>query len=314
MIKFKKTLVLSAVLAVFTSGSLLADEIPAISISALSNANKEVGKAPPIGNRKTNTDDSRVRLTVNNSGDLFVKSGVNQIVPIAYGHTNRIVTPFDNPEVVSSSLSVGGTAPEVSIRDNVVYIATIKEVPLTMFINEKGDQDQSISLTMIPRRIPPKDINIYFDSTSRGGFNSYYKENLVAKKFETSADYVQTLRNLLRTIALGEIPTGYKLQDVSYKDRTPYCKPSKIKVNFKQGQVMRGHNFDVYIGVATNKSNSRVEFDEQSCSNDDVAAVSAYNKVVLNPKDKTEVYVVIRKEQRQKSKVTKRRSLIGLGE
>ncbi|CEE92460.1 hypothetical protein XNA1_2900018 [Xenorhabdus nematophila str. Anatoliense] len=38
-------------------------------------------------------------------------------------------------------------------KENVVYVATDKQYPVTMFITEKGSEAQALSLTMVPRRI-----------------------------------------------------------------------------------------------------------------------------------------------------------------
>ena len=66
-------------------------------------------------------------MAVNNSTRLLMRPGVNQMIPIAMYHPNRIVTPFKHPQVISTTLS-GGTKEnecgEVCVRGNVVYIST----------------------------------------------------------------------------------------------------------------------------------------------------------------------------------------------
>lgn len=47
-------------------------------------------------------------MAVNNSTRLLMRPGVNQMIPIAMYHPNRIVTPFKHPQVISTTLS-GGT-------------------------------------------------------------------------------------------------------------------------------------------------------------------------------------------------------------
>lgn len=41
------------------------------------------------------------------NNDITVTPGVNQIVTIAVGHTNRLITPFSHPQVSSATLSGG---------------------------------------------------------------------------------------------------------------------------------------------------------------------------------------------------------------
>ena len=50
---------------------------------------------------------------------ITVKQGNNYIVPIAIAHPNRIVTPFSNPEVISTSLTgmkADGSCSEICIK------------------------------------------------------------------------------------------------------------------------------------------------------------------------------------------------------
>ncbi|MDA1379411.1 hypothetical protein PCI56_05540 [Plesiomonas shigelloides subsp. oncorhynchi] len=104
---------------------------------------------------------NQVMGSVNENPVLTMKPGMNQIIPIAIGHPNRVVTPFSNPEVISTSLtgvSDTGQCGEICIKENVVYVATDKQYPVTMFITEKGSEAQALSLTMFPRRIPPREV------------------------------------------------------------------------------------------------------------------------------------------------------------
>ena len=102
---------------------------------------------------------------------ITVKQGNNYIVPIAIAHPNRIVTPFSNPEVISTSLTgmkADGSCSEICIKDNVVYVATNKQVPVTMFVNERGNESASISLTLVPKKIPPREIALRFENGKQG--------------------------------------------------------------------------------------------------------------------------------------------------
>ncbi len=77
---------------------------------------------------------------------------MNEIVQVAQGHLNRIVTPFENPKVTSTSPAT------TEARDNVIYIGTSGTSPVTIFITEKGSEDLALSLTLIPKQIPPREI------------------------------------------------------------------------------------------------------------------------------------------------------------
>ncbi len=53
-----------------------------------------------------------------------------------------------------------------------------------------------------------------------------------------------------------------------------------------------GHSLNVYVGVAKNETSAPVEIKEAMCGSWDVAAVAAFPNVILEPGQKTEIYVV----------------------
>ena len=76
--------------------------------------------------------------------------GVNQLVPVALGHLNRIVTPFAQPRVNTTSQA------STEVRDHVIYVAPSEPVPVTLFITEADSEQQALSLTLVPKRIPAR--------------------------------------------------------------------------------------------------------------------------------------------------------------
>lgn len=250
---------------------------------------------------------------VNENPMLTMKPGVNQIIPIAIGHPNRVVTPFSNPEIVSTSLTganENGQCGEVCIKENVVYVATDKQYPVTMFITEKGSEAQALSLTMVPRRIPPREVFLKLD----GGVGiSGAFANSKAEAWEQSQPYVETIRSVFRKIAIGEVPQGYTLNRIPAGVAVPSCSHPGIKVDFGKGQYMMGHHLNVFIGVAQNVSEQPIEFKEALCGSWDVAAVTTWPLNVLEPGQKTELYVA-KKQKRGIAPTSKRPSLLGGGQ
>ena len=237
---------------------------------------------------------------INSSGVITVQEGVNYIIPIAVSHPNRIITPFSSPEVVSTSLTgmkADGSCGEICIKDNIVYVATDKTTPVTAYLTQKGNQNFAISLTMVPQKIPPREIRLQLDESSQGGgylggamFNTGNKD---AEAWETSQPYIETIKNVLRAVALNQIPGGYNVRKISGNTRNlPICKSNAVSVSFDNGQVLLGHSLNVFVGVAKNETGAPVEIKESMCGGWDVAAVAAYPAVVLEPGQKTEIYVV----------------------
>lgn len=232
---------------------------------------------------------------------LVIQPGVNQLVPISVGHLNRIVTPFSQPVVLTGSNNA-----ENIIEQNVVYIGTNQEEPVTVFINEKDDQSRSVSLTLVPQRIPPRELFLTFaDGFQMTG--SYSNRN--AERWETNQPYIDTIRSLFRHIALGEVPQGYSISNITANTRTPNCQMPGLSFDFSRGQLLMGHSLSVVVGTAHNISNTPIEFKEAACGSWDVAAVAAWPRNMLNPNERTEVYIA-RKVQKSTGNVTKRPSLV----
>lgn len=240
--------------------------------------------------------------TMNRDSLLTVKPGENQIVPISMGHLNRVVTPFGDPQVTTTS------AATTEVRDNVVYVGTDGEAPVTMFITHKGSEAEAISLTLVPQRIPPRELFVEMEGGAR---TAGLYGNSKAERWETKQPYVDTVRDLLSAIALGETPQGYTLHEVTGQDPHPGCLQEGLKFRFTGGQVVAGHNLKVNVGVARNVADRPIEFNESNCGDWDVAAVSAWPRNVLNPGESTEIYVVSRNELQKSKPANVRPSLLG---
>ena len=290
-----------AALAETPDTRLAADDLPVVPASVMK---KNV--PTPIGaTRSTQPTD----VGLNEDSVLHMQAGVNQIIPVATGHPNRIVTPFSAPEVVSTSLSgmnEKGECGEICIKENVVYVATDKQHPVTMFITEKGSEAQALSLTMVPRRIPPREVFLRLDSGP--GLGSTYA-NAKAEAWEQSQPYIDTVRAVFREAALGKVPQGYTLNRIPAGAKVPRCAQPGLRVDFAQGQYMMGHHLNVFVGVAQNITDRAIEFREALCGGWDVAAVSAWPRNVLEPGQKTEVYVAV-KQRRGVAPTSRRPSLL----
>lgn len=93
-----KLSLLALSLALGTSMAYASDDIPVVPASVM----KKDVPAPVTSGQSSH----EVVGSMNENPLLTMKPGVNQIIPIAVGHPNRIVTPFSNPEIVSTSLPV----------------------------------------------------------------------------------------------------------------------------------------------------------------------------------------------------------------
>ena len=262
-------------------------EIPAVPASVLTDNVPKYNVNGAFGGDTSASSDN----------DITVKPGVNKIVQIAVGHTNRIVTPFAHPQVSSATLT-GGEQGEVSVKDNVVYVSTAKNYPLSMFITEKGNENLSISLTLIPRKIPSREISVSFRDSNIS--MRYASED--AEAWEKNQPFLSGTNKNLRTIALQGIPAGYNLADLPKNYPLPKCRVDGFKVDFSEGQLIAGSKLHYVIGKVTNTSDKTLEFKEAGCGDYDVAAVALYPTNIFDPGESAEIYVIRHAQGRQELK------------
>ncbi|MCF0254265.1 MAG: type-F conjugative transfer system secretin TraK, partial [Duodenibacillus sp.] len=172
-------------------------------------------------------------LRLNARPVIRMRPGENVCIPVAAGHANRLLTPFASPQVVSTTLEAGkdGACGEVCVRGSVVYVSTEKPYPVTAFIMEEGREDVALSVTMVPRRIPPREVRLELprEAPLRPA------QPAQAQGWERSAPYAQVLREAFRALAAGRLPEGYGLRQAAAGDRLPSCRQSGLAVRFSGG-------------------------------------------------------------------------------
>ena len=230
-----------------------------------------------------------------------VREGVNVGLEVSRGHLNRIVTPYPSPTVMKVNNEV-----VTKIKGSVIYVATRGDSPVTMFVRNRGDEGSALSLTLLPRGIPPKEVRLKvagFDFVKRGN-----KER--AKKWELKNGYLKSIRKLVRNVARGEVPSGFSLRNIKASDPTLKCSQRGLKFDFSNGQVVEGSQFRLMAGVVTNVQRSRVEVLEKNCGSRNVKAVALWPSPLLKPGQQGEVFVVLNRQSDRPDPSRLRPSLI----
>lgn len=234
---------------------------------------------------------------------ILMRPGVNEIIPVAMFHANRIVTPFKHPQVISSTLTAStkpGEPGEVSVRGSAVYITTDKNYPVSAFITERGSDAVALSVTLIPKRIPPREIVLQVTDDVKeqiAAGEAVSGSRSQAESWETAQPFVDTIRETFRLVAKGEVPPGYAMRGTKATDRLPVCKQPGLKFDFRNGQFLRGANLNVFVGTVKNEADQPVEIREQNCGAWNVAGVAAWPLKVLRPGQMAEMYVAVRQEE-----------------
>lgn len=242
------------------------------------------------------------QVKINTDHEIAIKPGENVFIPISREHPNRILTPFKNPQIVSTSLLVSkkkGECGEACVRDGVIYITTDSPSAVTAFITEKGHEDIAFSITMVPQAIPPREVRFTLPPDVTEKVQSRRLTDADVKKaeaWETSQPYVETIREALRGVALGQVPSGYALRKIRVSDPVPACSHPGLTFKWTDGQLLEGYNLNIYVGVMKNEAATPVEFRNQNCGGWRTAAVTSWPLTVLQPGQQTEIYVVVKRE------------------
>lgn len=218
---------------------------------------------------------------------IIVLPGVTEIVRIARGFPNRFTTPFDNAEVVTTdeNLTHDGVA-------GSVIVATAADRPIGIFIQDKNS-DRAIPLVLIPEDIPQRDIRLLLDDSWGPPQLRNIPDNSNSTPPSGQSEYVEYLKSIMRSLALGDIPDGHALSPLQ-PEAAPVCQMPGLSLRL--GQMLEGSRSRIAIYKATNQSQGSIPVQEAGCYRSGVLAVSAFPRPVLEPGQDTEVYVVLRKD------------------
>ncbi|MGE0383525.1 MAG: type-F conjugative transfer system secretin TraK [Gammaproteobacteria bacterium] len=214
--------------------------------------------------------------------DLTVLPGVNEIIPVAQGHLNRLVTPFDTPRVRTVSSAT------TQVEGNVVYIASADLAPITLYITPGDTEALALSLTLAPRRIPPREIRLQVEPQAMA--RALATVPAPVSHPAGAEPHVERLKALLRALALGEIPRGFALR-TPRADESLTCAGAGATPDLRQ--VIEGSALTLYVAVLENPGLARWTVNEADCAVTGAAiqAAATWPTAVLGPGDAAELYV-----------------------
>jgi conjugal transfer pilus assembly protein TraK len=180
---------------------------------------------------------------------------------------------------------------------------------VTLYITPGDNQDIALSLTLIPKRIPAREIHLSLDQETYKRLTQWQQQSTTSseKSANQEQDYITTLKQLFRDLGLQKTPAGFSLRDPSQSEQI-HCHQDRLRIH--TGQLLEGPELLIFVGVAHNTGVISIEFDERACAatQDEVLAVAAWPKVVLGPGESTELYVAVRRKD--EAAITVRPSLL----
>ena len=235
-------------------------------------------EAPNLTQRGVDTalyTDTRLTITV--------QEGTTEVINVSRGYLNRIVTPFENPKLVTVN------SIQFQKEGSSLFVSASGEAPVGVHIMSNDPADaRSISLALVPSPIPPRTIELRWPGQVADPVVARITAQR-AERWEESQPYVDGLVDLFGTIARGEVPPGYALANAT--DGLT-CEIPGLAVEI--GQRLTGSHFSVYVMRVTNPGSTGVEILQHAgCRSSRVLAVAPWPNAYLAPMTSTELYVVV---------------------
>lgn len=229
---------------------------------------------------------------------VTVTPGRNVVINVAGDHLNRIVTPFELPAIHTVDKA------KTRVDGNSLYVSLGKDDgPAAMFITETGQDDPSISLTLVPKEMAPREVRLKLDGNwpvTIGGTSVSSPTSKAAKWEQKQPSYVDVIEQVLLRSARGEIPQGYNLRDYFNYDPKVSC---RLPLEIEPRQVLEGSSFMVVISRITNRSSSPLVVNEEACYRPGVRAVAVWPRVRMEPRQAAELYVVMQRSSPQPPRI-----------
>lgn len=220
--------------------------------------------------------------------EMEIQEKVPNMVQLSLNQTNRLVTPFANPELYPQINDL-----EFNIEGSVLYVSPKGEGPYTVYIRDEGREDVVVPLVLISGNIPPRNLTLHLKG--RGRVRPVSKKETVS--LVSDMEYMQLIKEAFKSLAKKQVPTGFTLNSGIERSQRPFHLATQdIRVNFANGQFLSGAEVDIIIGTVENDGAQTVQLDETWFNeNNRTAAVAFWPYVSLHPKQATEVYVAVRR-------------------
>ena len=264
--------------------------VSAFSTSALASGESVEGVEIPAVPGELLKEKASTRLET-----LKVPPGNNVVIPIALGHLNRLVLPFEQPEIRTVNPAT------TQIEGHVLYVAPTDENPISLYVTPGGSEELALSLTLAPQHIPPREIHLTVDPQTYRRIQAQKTTEPLAASRRTappvsleprSQDPISELKHLFRGLALGQTPEGFTLRSPQ-KGESIHCDQKHLRI--KTGQVLEGRDLKVYVGVIQNGGPNPLDLNESNCLfRQDIVAVAAWPDLHLDPRHSSELYVALR--------------------
>jgi conjugal transfer pilus assembly protein TraK len=221
---------------------------------------------------------------------IRVSSERVETVYIASGYPNRIATPFREPKVVG--VKEGDDSPvDVTTDGSSVFVLSRSDQPTAIFVKDGGRADGStVSLLLVPRRLPPQTITLMLDENERRLTGSAAEDG---DDRGQSHAYTDQLSSQLKAAALGNTPEGCTMSHL------PAATGRLGDVVLAPQKRYSCAETDIFSYKLSNATRTVIELREDMLVGEGVRAVAFFPNVRLYPESETFAYVIADKSAAQ---------------
>ena len=222
---------------------------------------------------------------------ITVTPGRNATIPIAIGHLNRLILPFEHPEIRTIDTAT------TELKGQVLYVAPDQDRPITLYVTDEKSDLNALSLTLAPKAIPPRELTIQLARAEVATPVSTHPTHRSTVEDGAHQDPVQHLKTELRALAMKVVPEGYQAR-VPKRGEQVHCRQAGLDV--RTHQILEGREDRIAIAKITNLSGQALTLDESQCADDQklTLAIAAWPRTTLPHQMSTEVFVAFKPKSR----------------
>lgn len=209
------------------------------------------------------------------ANSIRVSSDRNEIVYISSEFANRIATPFAAPKMIDKS------EVDVEYVGQNIFVTAKSMKPVGVFVTGANPNDPVVSLTLVPKNMPPQTINLQLDTPAPAHVAGDERNEAPA-----SNAYTDRIKFLMRQVALGKAPEGFSV------GKLPRSAARMGDVVVFPETRFSGPSFDIYRYRIETTTPNPIELDEGAFYTEGVRAVAFYPTAVVGKGESTSVLVI----------------------
>lgn len=228
------------------------------------------------------------------SQKIEARPGETVQATLAIGQVNRIVLPFDAPEIRTLNPSTA------ELQGRVLYVAPIDHETMHLYVSEARDPETSLALSFTPEETHPREVIISLAEPIPARPAESAPQTMGTTDEDQGSRLKDSLRQTLKTLAMGQIPEGYRLRNPQGRESIR-CRQKFALIQTRQ--VVESGNSKILVGVLHNSGKALLELNEEAClGNYSIEAIGLFPAIPLRSGQESEIYMVLAPEHKETSR------------